>query len=90
MDRTSLLGESMIRSSYKDLTGVLGWPGFVTLILVLYVLSIGPAAAVAKKHLNNRAIVTSFWVVYYPVLCAYENPFVRDALDAYGNLWGLQ
>ncbi len=54
--------------------------------LVLYVLSIGPAAALV----SNRAALTILPKVYAPVIWLHDHTFLEKPLEWYVGLFGRQ
>ena len=64
--------------------------GFVWIALtvpLVYVLSIGPAAAVAKASGSNHIPIKQF---YEPIIWLHDNTFLRKPLEAYLDLWGVR
>jgi hypothetical protein len=62
--------------------GVAFWATVVVVVLVLYVLSVGPAAVLMHKGLVSRH---AFGVIYWPLM-ASPAP-VYNALNWYGGWW---
>jgi hypothetical protein len=60
-----------------------GWLIWIFLAAVLYVLSVGPAGALA---LRNPSLQTAFYVAYYPLRLLIGTPLSRP-LEAYCDLW---
>lgn len=61
---------------------------FVALIaaLCLYVLSIGPAAVIAKKTGSDGSIIR---MVYAPVIWLHDYTILRQPLEKYVEMWGV-
>ena len=57
----------------------------VLLLIVLYVLSIGPAAVIAQRTGGGAWRV--FRVVYAPLIWLYENTPLREPLEHYVGFW---
>ena len=76
------------RAMPSEPTGRAGFSWLVWVIVlapVLYVLSIGPAAAVVSRTGTGHDAVS---VVYYPLGWLHDNTPLRDPLDWYLELWG--
>ncbi len=87
---TFSLGDLMSQSRYEGLKReALTWAAWVAFMAVVYVLSVGPVGAVVQKKSANRAIFTTFQVVYYPVFYLHDRTPLRGALDVYAKLWGI-
>ena len=54
---------------------------------VLYVLSVGPAGALARKNTKLVAVVVA---VYTPLRWFHDYTPLGNPLDAYGRLWGWE
>jgi hypothetical protein len=54
---------------------------------LLYVLSVGPAGALARKHTKLAPVVVA---VYTPLRWLHDQTPLKEPLDAYGRLWGWE
>jgi hypothetical protein len=61
------------------------WLWLVVLVMLLYVLSIGPV--VRFTPMGNRGALRQF---YSPVIWLHDNTFLRKPLEAYVQLWGIR
>ena len=66
-------------------TGFL-WAAAGPVLLLVYVLSVGPVARVCQNFSYNGPALRSF---YYPLILLHENTPFRKPLDAYIKLWGV-
>jgi len=67
---------------------VFRWMWIIGLILVFYVLGIGPMAKLADKGVISERFVE---YVYAPLGVVDHLPFVQDFYDWYiGEVWGLK
>ncbi len=58
----------------------------VAAVLIVYTLSVGPAAAITKKGwLSN----STFKLVYAPILWLDDHTLLKNPIEAYVKLWGL-
>jgi hypothetical protein len=57
------------------------------LLLVGYVLSIGPAVLLLRRTEPNPQLAQAMQVVYYPVIWLHEYTPLRGPLDAYVDFW---
>lgn len=62
---------------------------FVIAVPLLYVLSIGPAAALVSRNNNGRGadVLTK---VYAPVIWLHDHTVLKKPLEAYVELWGVK
>ena len=73
-----------------DTKGSAGWfVIFVVVIPLLYVLSIGPVAALVSRTNTGRgaSVLTK---VYAPVIWLHEHTILKKPLEAYVELWGVK
>ena len=54
--------------------------------IVLYILSIGPAALLAKGSSRGDRAAR---IIYAPVIWLHENTFLAEPLEAYVAWWGV-
>lgn len=77
-------------SQAADSKGSSGWLIiFVVAIPLLYVLSIGPVAAVVSRSQNTQSM-NLFGKVYAPVIWLHEHTILKEPLEAYVELWGVK
>ncbi len=55
------------------------------LAAALYVLSVGPAGVLVRKHLTFAPVIVT---VYTPLRWLHDHTPLRQPLDAYSRLWG--
>lgn len=60
--------------------------GHLVLLLILYVLSVGPAVWVNDRLANDR-LREVLYFVYYPVIWLYENTLLHEPMDRYVRLF---
>ena len=65
--------------------GPLMWVSLLALVPLLYVLSMGPAVAVAGKNQSNEAAIRA---VYAPVIWLHHHTALAKPLEMYAKLWG--
>jgi len=74
----------------SDAKGSSGWLIlFVIVVPLLYVLSIGPVAAVVSRT-NDTRIINSLEKVYAPVIWLHDHTILKKPLEAYVELWGVK
>ncbi|QDU40574.1 hypothetical protein Mal4_49320 [Maioricimonas rarisocia] len=61
------------------------WLLALPMIVILYVLSIGPVVCIAEKTGINQKPLRTF---YMPVVWLHEETPLREPLDKWGELWG--
>jgi hypothetical protein len=63
-------------------------------VLLLYVLSIGPAAKIVGSNGSflgsNGSAIATFGRIYAPVIWLHDHTPLSKPLDAYVSLWGLK
>lgn len=73
-----------------DPKGSSGWfIIFVVAVPLLYVLSIGPVAAVVSRTQNTQAM-NVLEKVYAPVIWLHGHTILKEPLEAYVELWGVK
>lgn len=73
-----------------DARGSSGWLIlFVSVVPLLYVLSIGPVAAVVSRTKNNQSM-RLLERIYAPVIWLHDHTFLKEPLEAYVALWGVK
>ena len=73
-----------------DSKGSSGWLIiFVVAVPLLYVLSIGPVAAVASRKQNSQSL-DLLRKVYAPVIWLHDHTILKEPLEAYVELWGVK
>jgi hypothetical protein len=65
--------------------GGFGWIALA--VLLIYVLSIGPVAAIAQRSGSGRTAVRHF---YAPIIWLHNNTPLQKPLEAYLGLWGVK
>ena len=69
------------------------WPTYLAIVLVLmlivYPLSVGPAAVIVCRNASNDSLVKTYLTIYWPVLCAAEMLGADKPLSRY-EMWWLQ
>ncbi len=55
-------------------------------VLLLYVLSIGPAARVCR---GNAQFIRALQVFYYPVIALHDHTPLKKPLEQYVEFWGV-
>lgn len=73
-----------------DSKGSSGWLVILAVVVpVLYVLSIGPAAALVSRTNNGRdaGVLTK---IYAPVIWLHDHTILKKPLEAYVKLWGVK
>jgi len=60
------------------------WPALLLILLVLYLLSVGPAVAIARRTGKGMAVVN---VVYAPIEWLHNNTPLRNPTESYVNFW---
>jgi hypothetical protein len=63
------------------------WASLLAALLILYVLSVGPVALVAKKTGLPRAPLRVF---YAPLIWLHGHTALKKPLDWYVGLWGVK
>jgi hypothetical protein len=73
-----------------DSRGSSGWLViFCVVAPLLYVLSIGPAAALVSRA-NNGRNAASLRKIYAPVIWLHDHTVLKKPLEAYVELWGVK
>lgn len=67
-------------------SSVSGWLWVILAVPLVYVLSIGPVAAIAERSGGPPSGVRQ---VYAPLKWLYDHTFLRKPLEAYLKLWGV-
>jgi len=68
-------------SPLKSRGGV--YVSYALMAVVLYFLSIGPAAWLnSKDYLSDQA-----GIIYYPIIYLHDNTFLKEPLEWYVELW---
>ena len=62
----------------------LGWVLVVAALPLLYLLSIGPAAAVARAYPQTEETLTK---IYFPIILLHRHTPLREPLDWWMELW---
>lgn len=62
---------------------------FLAVVPLLYVLSIGPAAAWVSRS-NNGLGADVLTKVYAPVIWLHDHTVLKEPLEAYVELWGVK
>lgn len=59
---------------------------------VLYLLSVGPVAAIMEKTNGFGGMIPrGFMIIFYwPIIWLYENTFMRHPIEVYLGLWGVK
>lgn len=66
--------------------GIIGTAGAIAVLLVLYVLSCGPAAVLTER---SRLIKIDTWrIIYAPVVWMHDNTPLKEPLEKYVKWWG--
>ena len=67
-----------------------GWlVTFVVVAPLLYVLSIGPVAALLSRT-NSGVSVGTLRKIYAPVIWLHDHTLLKQPLEAYVELWGVK
>ncbi len=73
-----------------DSRGSSGWfIIFLVVVPLLYVLSIGPVAALVSRS-NNGASAGTLRKIYAPVIWLHDHTVLKKPLEAYVELWGVK
>ena len=64
-----------------------GYVAVLVILPVLYVLSVGPAALIAKRNGGTGAGFRRF---YQPVIWLHDHTFFQKPLEVYVELWGVK
>ena len=73
-----------------DSKGSSGWLVlFLIVAPLLYVLSIGPVAALVSRA-NNGLNAASLRKIYAPVIWLHDHTIMKKPLEAYVQLWGVK
>ena len=62
---------------------------WMTLLPILYVLSIGPVAKSLSVMGASSEVINVAKAFYWPLIWLHENTFLKELLEAYMKLWGL-
>jgi hypothetical protein len=62
---------------------------FLVSLPLLYVLSIGPVAAVVSRTQNSQSLDV-LRNIYAPVIWLHEHTILKKPLEAYVELWGVK
>ncbi|MFW6287059.1 MAG: hypothetical protein ACOC29_03870 [Candidatus Sumerlaeota bacterium] len=73
----------------SDSARLLIWLLAILLIPVLYVLSIGPVAALYELTQPSFMPQAALEAFYFPVLWLHENTPLAEPLEKYVEMWGL-